>query len=52
MDEVLSSLPYVFIYMDDLLVASEKEDQREQHLREIFTHLQLHGLVLNGEKCV
>jgi len=38
--------------MEDLLVASENEEQHEQHLREIFTRLQLHGLVLNGEKCV
>jgi len=52
MDEVLSGLPWVFVYLDDVLVASRSEDEHEQHLREVLAQLQQHGLVLNGEKCV
>ena len=38
MDEILCGLPFVFVYLDDMLIASRTHDQ--------------HGLVLNGEKCV
>ena len=52
MDEVLAGLDYCFVYLDDVLVASKTEDEHEQHLEEVLSRLQQHGLVLNGEKCV
>jgi len=52
MDEVLAGLPFVFIYMDDVLVASRNHAEHYQHLQEVLARLQEHGLVLNGEKCV
>ena len=52
MDSVTSQLEGVFVYLDDVLVASETADQHERHLRQLFTALGQHGLVLNEGKCV
>jgi len=52
MDKVLSGLPFLFIYIDDLLIASKDKEEHERHLREVLSRLEAHGLVLNGEKCV
>ena len=51
MDEVLAGLPFVFCYLDDVLIASVSHQEHVAHLREVLTLLQQHGLVLNGEKC-
>ena len=52
MDSVTSKLSGVFVYLDDVLVASELPQQHECHLRELFTALSQFGLVLNVYKCV
>jgi len=52
MDQVLSGLPFLFVYIDDLLVASRSEEEHVLHLREALRRFEAHGLVLNGEKCV
>jgi len=52
MDEVLSGLPFLFVYIDDLLIANKDKDKHEKHLREVISRLEAHGLVLNREKCV
>jgi len=52
MDEVLAALPFIFIYMDDVLVASRNHTEHYHHLEEFLTRLQEHELVPNGEKCV
>lgn len=40
MDEVLRGLNYVFVYyIDDILEASEDEDQHRQHLDQVFRRL-------------
>jgi RNase H-like domain found in reverse transcriptase/Reverse transcriptase (RNA-dependent DNA polymerase) len=51
MDSVLAGLPYCFVYMDDMLVASTSPEQHVAHLREVLSRLQQQGLVLNIEKC-
>ena len=52
MDEVLRGLPYVYAYIDDILVASKDDDSHKQHLREVFRRLSHCGLRLNLDKCV
>jgi len=52
MDEVLRGLPHVFVYIDDLLIASRTREEHLVHLREVLQRLEENGLVLNGEKCV
>jgi hypothetical protein len=51
MDSVMAGLPYCFVYLDDVLVASSSPQQHLDHLREVLARLQEHGLVLNVGKC-
>ena len=51
MDNVTARLPGVFVYLDDVLVASASPEQHENHLRQLFGALRRFGLVLNVEKC-
>lgn len=50
MDEVTRDLPFVFPYIDDLLVALDNEQQHLEHLKTIFQRLQDYGLVINAAK--
>ena len=52
MDHVTQQLPGVFVYLDDVLVASESPAQHVAHLRALFEALQRFGLVINRAKCV
>ena len=52
MDEVVRGLPFVFVYLDDLLVASDTADEHESHLRQLFDRLQEYGITVNPLKCV
>ncbi len=51
MDRVLAGLPFVFIYLDDIIVASKSSEQHEKDVEEVFCRLRSAGLVINGEKC-
>ena len=50
-DDVCRDLEFVFIYLDDILIASSSLDEHLQHLRSLFQHLSDHGLVINPAKC-
>ena len=52
MDEVTQQLPGVFVYLDDVLVASASPTQHASHLRALFKALSRFGLVINQSKCV
>jgi hypothetical protein len=52
MDEVFFDMPCVFVYLDDLLVASRTAAEHQMHLRQVLHQLQATGLVINREKCV
>ena len=52
MDWILQDFSFVFVYMDDILVDSETEQQHEAHLKALFDRLELHGLVVKPSKCV
>ncbi len=51
MDRVLAGIPFVIVYLDDILVASPSYLEHEVHLRQVLTRLREHGLVLNLGKC-
>ena len=42
----------VVIYLDDILVFSESEDEHERHLRQVLQRLRQHRLVAKPKKCV
>ncbi|GFV71156.1 hypothetical protein TNCV_410391 [Trichonephila clavipes] len=48
-DKVLRNLPFVFAFVDDILVASSSP---EEHLQILFTRLQQYGLSLKPFKCI
>jgi Reverse transcriptase (RNA-dependent DNA polymerase) len=51
MDQVFADIPYMFIYLDDVLVASRSMADHFQHLH-MVSLLLTNGLCLNAEKCV
>ena len=52
MDEILADIPHVFVYLDDVLVASANPEEHLQDLERLFKRLQHSGLVINAKKCV
>ncbi|PIK55880.1 gag-pol polyprotein [Apostichopus japonicus] len=52
MDEVVRGLPFIFVYIDDMLIASASEEEHKVHLRQLFVRLQEYGIVINPAKCV
>ena len=52
MDKVCQGLARVFVYLDDILVASEDRQQHLRDLIELFVQLEDHGLVIKRTKCV
>ena len=52
MDEVLQGLEHVFVYLDDILVASPTAADHQKDLHRVFSQLKKHGLILNNQKCV
>ena len=51
MDGVLRGLPFVFVYLDDILVASPSFDAHVLHVRSVLDRLASAGLSINREKC-
>lgn len=52
MDNILSDLPFAFVYLDDILVASRSDQMHHEHLRQIFRLLSSNGLIINRAKCI
>lgn len=52
MSQVLKGLPFLFIYVDDILVASKSAEEHEDHLRTLFQRLSKYGLRIKASKCV
>ena len=50
-DRVLAGLPFVLVYLDDILVASPDRQSHAEHLRCVLQRLRDNGLVLNRAKC-
>ncbi|GBO18110.1 Transposon Ty3-G Gag-Pol polyprotein, partial [Araneus ventricosus] len=50
-DEVTRDLPFVYAFVDDLLVASESANEHLEHLKLLFSKLREYGLCINVEKC-
>lgn len=51
MDSVFRDLDFVFVYIDDILVMSNDQEQHEQHLRQVFQKLKDYSLSINPSKC-
>lgn len=51
MHMVLRDLDFVFVYIDDILVASTSREQHFEHLRTVFKRLKDAALMVRLEKC-
>ncbi|BHF80034.1 hypothetical protein SprV_0702315800 [Sparganum proliferum] len=51
-DRVLRGLPFMYAYIDDLLVASRNAEEHKEHLALMFDRLDQFGVVINPSKCV
>ena len=51
MDEILSDLDYLFMYMDGVLIASRSVEEHTEHFHELFRRLAAHDLVVSPAKC-
>ncbi len=48
MDRVLAGFPFVFVYLDDIIVTSKSLEQHGKDVEEVFRRLRSAGLVING----
>jgi hypothetical protein len=51
MDTLFRSFPFLFIYLDDLLIFSPTKEQHLLHLQQVFDVLASNGLRINPAKC-
>ena len=52
MDRIFDGLPYCFVYLDDILIASPDTQSHLAHLRQVFSLLADNGLIISPSKCV
>src|SRR5215470_8795448 len=52
MDDLLRDLPFCFVFIDDILIASPDGDAHHSHLNTVFKRLNDAGLRINPDKCV
>lgn len=51
MNRVLRGLEFCFLYIDDVLIASDNVDEHLVHLDSVFERLSNFGVVVNVDKC-
>ena len=51
MDHIFNGLGFIFVYIDNILVASRDRQEHLLHLQEVLCRPQEAGLVLNLAKC-
>ena len=50
-DQVTKGLPNCYVYLDDILIASQSEKDHMDHLRTLFARLHQFGISVNPAKC-
>ena len=50
MDSVLRDMSFLFVYLDNILVASKSAEEHLTHLQQLFERLSDHGLIVNPAK--
>ena len=51
MDSIFGEIPFAFVYLDDMLIASKSRQDHFQHLYQVFKLLEENGLAVNVKKC-
>ena len=42
----------MYVYIDDVLAASQNQEQHLDHLKAVFTRFQQFGIIINPQKCL
>ena len=50
--ELLHDLPFLFVYMDDIIIGSKNLEDHYNHLHELFKRLSETCLVINASNCI
>ena len=50
-DQVLRGLPFAYVYIDDVLIASATHQEHQEHLKQVFERLQRYNIIVNPSKC-
>lgn len=51
MEKILGDLPFVIVYLDDVLIFSSNEEEHLEHLRIVFERFRKFDITLNAQKC-
>ncbi|KAH0820316.1 hypothetical protein GEV33_002475 [Tenebrio molitor] len=51
MNELFQGLDFVYVYIDDILIASHTEEEHFRHLKQVLERLHRHNVVINPKKC-
>ena len=52
MDNITRDLPFVTVYIDDILIASSSDEEHSDHLHQLFSRLTEYGLRIHPDKCL
>lgn len=52
MNQIFRDLDFVFIYIDDILVVSKREEEHSAHLRTVFERLRQHNMTVNFSNAI
>ena len=52
MDNIMQEFDFIFVYLEDILIANKNEKQHRRHIRQICQKLNDNGLVVNKDKCI
>ena len=52
MHRCLLDLDFIFVYLDDILIASMNEEEHLEHLKLLFQRLISFGLIVSSDKCL
>ena len=52
MDQVLRCLDFCYVYIDDVLIASNTPEEHKVHLRLVLQRFEQYGILINPAKCV